>query len=136
MKIKTTGIVATAIFLLSIAACTKKEDSGYPNLSISSPTAAQMFSSGDTMYLKGTALASGTDDAHLLHEVMVAVKWQADSSVMFSANYSTHDLESFDFDTFFITPSVVTPTNAFVEAKAENHIPMVTTKTISVMIHP
>lgn len=136
MKNQLTGLVAIAFFLFSIAACTKEKISHFPELTISSPTANAMFSSGDTIHIIGTATASDTDDAHLLHDVMVAVKWAADSSLLFSAHYNTHEMEQFDFDTFFVTPTVVVAADAFVEAKAENHIPMVTTKSVSVMIHP
>lgn len=136
MKNQLTGLVATIIFLFSIAACTKEKISHFPELTITSPSANAMFSSGDTIRITGTAAASDTDDAHLLHDVMVAVKWAADSSVLFSAHYSTHEMEEFDFDTFFVTPTVVAAADAFVEAKAENHIPMVTTKSVSIMIYP
>lgn len=136
MKNKTIGLSAIAIILLFAASCTKNNVSDFPNLTLNKPTSGQVFNPGDTFRIQGSASASASDDAHLLHDVMLEVLRTSDSASLFSAHYSTHMKESFDFDTFFIVPSVSVMTDAFVLAQTANHIPRVTAKTVPVMIQP
>ncbi len=128
---------AFVLSVFALASCTKKNTvSDYPSLTITSPTTGQSFTGGTTIHVMGTATASGTDDAHLLHELSLKVKEHSGGNTIWMADFSVHDLESFTIDTSFTLPTPSAQQELELEAEVVNHLTKSTDKTVSFTVHP
>lgn len=135
--IKNTKIILLAAASLSLSifsACDKHDDDHHhdatdkdaPVITLSSPTSMQVFYSGDTVWIKGTL----TDAS--LHELLINIRKDSDSSILFTTAPTVHDLTSFNINSFWKS-SVTGHTNATVEVIAEDHSG--NSKTVKTAIH-
>lgn len=137
-KIFNLALLAATVCLVFISACKKDKepdddhdpnDKTVPVLTIQSPTDLQMYNNGDTVWIKGTL----TDNS--LHECYIALKNNADSSILFEQSPTVHDLTSYDINTFWKS-SVKDHTNATLTITAQDHNSNVVTKTVAIHIMP
>ncbi len=132
----------TLLFVLifsafAFTACKKKTTiSDYPSLSITSPTSGQNFAAGSALHITGTATASGTDDAHLLHELSITVTRTSDHTQVWMADFSVHDYESYAIDTTFTLPSPSAKDSLVLEAEVVNHLTNSATQTVGFTVNP
>lgn len=134
---KHTLLFALALTALTITSCKKKSTvSDYPSLTITSPTSGQSFAGGSTVHIMGTATASGTDDAHLLHELSITVKQHSGGSTIWMADFSVHDLESYTIDTSFTLPAASAQQELELEAEVVNHLTNSASQKVDFIVHP
>ncbi|MBS1623880.1 MAG: hypothetical protein JSS76_02170 [Bacteroidetes bacterium] len=124
------------IIVVILASCKKKATiSDYPSLIITSPTSGQSFAGGTVLHITGTATASGTDDAHLLHELYVTVK-NASDSTLWLADLSVHDDETYAIDTSFTLPTPSAKDSLILEAEVVNHLLNNATQKVGFNVNP
>lgn len=134
---KQTLLFVLALSALTIASCNKKSTvSDYPSITISSPTAGQSFANGSNIHITGTATASGSDDAHLLHELSLKVKEHSGGNTIWMADFSVHDLESYSIDTSFTLPTASAQQELELEAEVVNHLTNSATQKVDFTVHP
>ncbi len=128
------SMAVVAALLMLAAACKKKETtiSDYPSLTITAPAATGgMYNTGDTIHIMGTATASGTDDAHLLHELSLTMKNTANNAVVWTAVIGVHDLETYTINTTVIAPAAG---NYALYDSVVNHLEKYATQTQTFMV--
>jgi uncharacterized lipoprotein YajG len=109
MKNKILSIIIIAAFFI-VASCKKTEPtvSAYPTLTITSPhSSGDMFTVGQTIHIMGTAVASASDDSHLLHELSLTLK-NSSNTVVWKADIGVHDLMNYTIDTTLTAPAAGT----------------------------
>src|ERR1700759_514462 len=104
MKNKLAILITIFPILILVASCSKTALTGSPSLAIWTPAPAQNFAGGGSVHITGTANASGTDDAHLLHELSITVTKASDHSQVWTADISVHEEQSHAIDTSFVLP--------------------------------
>ncbi|MEZ4805821.1 MAG: hypothetical protein R2852_10140 [Bacteroidia bacterium] len=131
------AIVILSIFLIS---CDKKDDNtttpatdnsdkDKPVITINTPTAMQIYNSGDTIRIKGMV----TDAS--LHELLIKITKDSDGSELFSETPTVHDLKSYTIDTYWKS-AVSGHTNATLVVLAEDHDSNVSSDTVHIHIMP
>ena len=137
MKNKIIIIISVLTIILALASCKKTPTvSAYPSLTLTSPTQGQNFASGATVHIMGTATASATDDAHLLHEMSITITRVSDHSQVWLADISTHDEESHMIDTSFALPHPSVRDSFVVEAVVVNHLLNQASQKIGFTVNP
>jgi hypothetical protein len=137
MKNNLVLIVALLSIIVAIASCKKDAQlSSSPTLVIWTPTQAQNFAAGSSIHITGTATASGTDDAHLLHEMSITVTRVSDGSQVWLADISTHDEQSHAIDTSFVLPRPSVRDSFVLEAVVVNHLLNNATQKIGFTVNP
>jgi hypothetical protein len=94
-------LVIIATLLLVISSCKKTINavSDYPTITITSPKQGNTYKIGGLISIKGSASASSSDDAHLLHELSLTITNMRSQEQLFSTVLSVHDLETYTIDT-------------------------------------
>lgn len=139
MKTKIFSLTIVAAVLMLSSSCNKKETpiSDYPSLTITSPAASgAMYYSGNAIHITGTANASATDDAHLLHELSLTVKNTSNNAVVWKAVIRVHDLQSYTIDTSFIAPVVTADVDMVLYDSLVNHLEKYAVKSQTFMVMP
>lgn len=132
---KNTLLFALVFCAFALASCKKNTSvNDNPSLTITSPTSGQNFTGGSAVHITGTATASGTDDAHLLHELSITVKRASDNTQVWMADFSVHDLQSYTIDTSFTLPSAQEALT--LQAVVVNHLTHNATRTVDFTVHP
>ncbi len=130
--------VAILAATLSLNSCKKEEDDhGHddssdkdkPVIAMTSPTAMQVFYSGDTVRIKGVV----TDES--LHEMMIKIIKDSDGSVLFTETPTVHDLKIYNINTYWKS-QVSDHTNARLIVLAEDHNANVSSDTVRIHIMP
>lgn len=137
MKIKNIQLALISTIITFLIFSCKKDAviADSPLLSISIPTAWQSVTGGSSVHIMGTATASAADDIHLLHELNITVKRQSNNRTVWTADISTHDLNSYSIDTSFIAPAGISD-SLILTAQVSNHIPKITTRSVTFFVHP
>ena len=131
------SLILLLLFAITINSCKKDStNSDYPTLSMTAPTSSTMPSSGQMIHIAGTATASGTDDAHLLHELSFTVKKQSDNSIYWQAVVSVHDLQTYTIDTMFAAPTVAANTDYVLYDSLVNHLEKYATDQVTFSVIP
>lgn len=129
---KIISLICAAGILLISQSCKKGDDdvdTSTPVVTITKPTASQVFNAGDTVWIAGNV----SDNE--LHEMVVEIKDNAKDSVFYTESISVHDMTTYDYLTFW-TGRVSVLTNATVTVKAEDHKGHVGTATRNIQIKP
>lgn len=130
-------LIVLVLSVLATSSCKKKTTiSDYPSITITSPTAGQSYAGGATVHIMGTATASGTDDAHLLHELSITVKPHSGGSTIWMADFSVHDMESYTIDTSFALPAASAQQELELEAEVVNHLTKSATQKVDFTVNP
>jgi hypothetical protein len=121
--------------VITMASCSKTEvtSNDYPILTFVTPAQNQTIT-GQSIHIVGTAQASATDDAHLLHEVALTIKTLPDSSVIFMHVYYIHALKTFDIDTT-VNLSVSSGTGLILLGQVTNHMENITAKQVAFKVN-
>ena len=133
---KNTLLFVLVLSALAITSCKKPATNDSPSITLTSPTAGQSFASGATIHIMGTATASGTDDAHLLHELSVTVTRPSTGAQVWMADISVHDEESHTIDTSFVLPTPSAKDSLVVEALVVNHLLKSATQKVGITVNP
>ena len=119
-------LITIAATMISFSACKKHdEDKNAPTIVITSPTANQTFENGDTVFLKGTA----TDEE--LHELLLSVNVDNDTTNLFRKMPTVHEMEKYEFNEFFVVSKIKDSTFVTFKATASDHHDHSTTKQVS-----
>ncbi len=145
MQLKSHSINMTKTQLFSIffslvlvfSSCKKEDDDhdhsttdkSKPVVTISSPTAMQVYNSGDTVRIKGLV----TDAS--LHELLIRIVKDSDQTELFRATPVVHDMTSYTVDTYWKS-SVTDHTNATLIISAEDHSSNIGSDTVRIHIMP
>jgi len=133
-----TQLVSIFFSLVLVFTSCKKEDHNHdhpttdtskPVVSISSPTAMQVYNSGDTVRIKGLV----TDAS--LHELLIRIVKDSDQTELFRATPVVHDMTSYTIDTYWKS-SVSDHTNATLIISAEDHSSNIGSDTVRIHIMP
>jgi hypothetical protein len=137
MKSKLIAFISVLCIMVVIASCSKGLfGSLYPSLVITSPVQAQNYASGARVHITGTATASGTDDAHLLHELSITVTKVSDGSQVWMSDISVHNDQSFTIDTSFTLPYPSVRDSFVVKAQVVNHMLNTASQDIGFTVNP
>lgn len=130
-------LFAIALYSFTLISCKKKTTvSDYPSLTITSPTSGQSLAGGSTLHIMGTATASGTDDAHLLHELSITLTRASDGTQIWMADFSVHDLESYTIDTSFVLPTPSVRDSLVLDAEVVNHLTNSASQKVGFTVNP
>ncbi|MCW3124859.1 MAG: hypothetical protein JWO03_517 [Bacteroidetes bacterium] len=137
MKNEQPIFIALFSVLILLASCSKTSVTDAPPvLAITSPSAAQNFAAGSSVHITGTATASGTDDAHLLHELSITVTRASDHMQVWIADISVHEEQSHMIDTSFALPHPSVRDSLVLEAVVVNHLLNKATQKIGFIVNP
>ena len=104
-------------------------DHDKPSVVISTPSNLQMYNNGDTIKIRGLV-----SDASL-HELLVKIVNDSDSSVLYSETPTVHDLNTYSLNLNWKS-AVSIQTNASVIVVAEDHNLNVGSDTVKIQIKP
>ena len=137
MKSKLIAFMIVLCIVLVTASCSKGLfGSLYPSLVITSPMQAQNYASGAAMHITGTATASASDDAHLLHELSLTVTKVSDGSQVWMSDISVHDDRSYTIDTSFVLPHPSVRDSFVLKAQVVNHLLNTASQKIGFTVNP
>ena len=110
--------------------CHKHSDENVaPVLTIITPSANQVYKSGDNVVISGSA----TDNS--LHELRIDITVTATGASLYNNVISVHDLTSYTINNSWKS-SVTTSTAATVKVEVEDHSGNVAEKKVSIVINP
>ena len=106
------------------------DDDVFPVITVSKPTANQVYTSGDSIIVEGKV----TDDKKL-YKGKVQIKNDADNLVMADSFYETHFLPAINFRLAY-KATVTTPTDFSILVEFRDHGDNVSASTIKVKVNP
>ncbi|MEP7109358.1 MAG: hypothetical protein ABI760_15295 [Ferruginibacter sp.] len=127
-----TNSLMLGIYLV-VCACNKGRevdtDPTQPTITLTLPTNNEVYTSGDSIKIKGTV----TDNS--LHELRLTITNNANGNILYHLEISVHELLSYDFDQGW--KSIATAgTDATVRVEAEDHGNHTVEKEVTVHLNP
>jgi hypothetical protein len=107
-----------------------QNDDVFPVITVSKPTASQVYTSGDSIIVEGKV----TDDKRL-YKGKVEIKNDANSVVIADSYYETHYLEAINFRLAY-KAIVTAPTDLSILIEFRDHGDNISTATIKVKVNP
>lgn len=119
-----------SILAIAVSACHSHEEGNEaPTITIASPTGGQIFKSGATINITGTA----SDDVDL-HEGTITIKNA--TTELFKQTPDVHSKKTFEINYNYVAPTVTVNTTLDIIFSFYDHDENHTEKTISIQIQP